>query len=227
LLARKVNHPYSIGYALFHNGLLNMWLKNYEIAQESAQTLQELAEAHGFRIWNAVGSCLLGAALVGLGSAEKGLALIDQGLDAYRGLKTPPVFWPMLLHLCAGAYHTASKPEVGLHMMNEAIEAGSSSAARTGLSEFLIRMAALLLAISSDNAAEAESLYQQAVLNAQEVHAPMLELRAAMGLSRLWNQQGKKEQARKVLSEAYSKITEGFTTADLKEASALLADLSE
>jgi predicted ATPase len=112
-------------------------------------------------------------------------------------------------------------------MMNEAIEAGSSSAARTGLSEFLIRMAALLLAISSDNAAEAESLYQQAVLNAQEVHAPMLELRAAMGLSRLWNQQGKKEQARKVLSEAYSKITEGFTTADLKEASALLADLSE
>jgi predicted ATPase len=55
----------------------------------------------------------------------------------------------------------------------------------------------------------------------------MLELRAAIGLSRLWNQQGKKEQARKVLNEAYSKITEGFTTADLKEASALLADLSE
>jgi predicted ATPase len=227
LLARKVNHPYSIAYALFHNGLLNVWLKNYEIAQESAQEVLELAEAHGFRIWNAVGSCLLGTALVGLGSTEKGLALIEQGLDAYRGLKTPPVFWPMLLHLCAGAYGAASKPEVGLHMMNEAIEVGSSSAARTGTSEFLIRMAALLLAVSSDHAAEAEALYQQAVLNAQEVHAPMLELRAAIGLSRLWNQQGKKEQARKVLNEAYSKITEGFTTADLKEASALLADLSE
>ena len=227
LLARKMNHPYSITYALFHNGLLNVWLKNYEIAQESAQALLELAKAHGFQIWSAVGSCLLGTALVGLGSTEKGLALIEQGLDAYRGLKTPPVFWPMLLHLCAGAYGAASKPEVGLHMMNEAIEVGSSSAARTGTSEFLILMAALLLAVSSDHAAEAEALYQQAVLNAQEVHAPMLELRAAIGLSRLWQEQGNKEGARKVLNEAYSKMTEGFTTADLKEASALLADLSE
>jgi predicted ATPase len=62
---------------------------------------------------------------------------------------------------------------------------------------------------------------------ADEVHAPMLELRAATRLSRLWHEQGNTEQARKTLNEAYSKITEGFTTADLKEARALLADLSE
>lgn len=227
LLARKMDHPYSISYALFHNGLLNVWLQNYEIAQESAQAVLELAEAHGFRIWSAVGWCLLGAALVGLGSTEKGLTLIEQGLNAYRGLKTPPVFWPQLLHLCAGAYGAVSKPEVGLHMMNEAIEIGFSSPARTLASEFLILKAALLLALSSDNVAEAEVLYQQAVLNAQEVHVPMLELRAAMRLSRLWREQGNKEQARKLLNEAYSKITEGFSTADLREASALLADLSE
>lgn len=83
------------------------------------------------------------------------------------------------------------------------------------------------MALSSGNAAEAEVLYEQAVLNAQEVHAPMLELRAAIGLSRLWHEQGDKERARKVLSAAYAKITEGFTTPDLKEASTLLADLSE
>jgi predicted ATPase len=227
LLARKVNHPYSIAYTLFHNGLLNMWLRNYEVARESAQAVLEFAEVHGFRIWNAVGSCLLGAALVGLGSAERGLALIAQGLEAYRGIKTPPVFWPMLLHLCAGAYHAAAKPEVGIHMLDEALEIGSSSSARTLASEFLILKGALLLSLSSDNAAEAEFLYQQAVKNAQEVHTPMLELRAAIGLSRLWHAQGNTEQARKVLNEAYSKMTEGFTTADLKEASALLADLSE
>jgi len=226
-LARKMNHPYSITYALFHNGLLNIWLKNYEIAQESAQALLELAEAHGFQIWSAVGSCLLGAALVGLGSTEKGLALIEKGRNTYRGLKTPPVFLPLLLHLCAGAYRAASKPEAGLHMVNEAIEIGSSSSARTLVSEFLILKGALLLSLSSDNAAEAEALCQQALLNAREVHAPMLELRAAIRLSRLWHEQGNKEQARKVLNEAYSKITEGFTTADLKEASTLLADLSE
>jgi predicted ATPase len=112
-------------------------------------------------------------------------------------------------------------------MMDEVLEIGSSSPARTLASEFLILKGALLLMLSPDNTAEAEVLYQQAVLNARDVHTPMLELRAAIGLSHLWQEQGKKEQAQKVLNEAYSKITEGFATADLKEASALLADLSE
>jgi predicted ATPase len=228
LLARKMNHPYSITYALFHNGLLNVWLKNYKSAQESAQTLLELAEVHGFQIWRAVGSCLLGTTLVELGSAEKGLALIEQGLNAYQNLKSPPVFLPKLLHLCAGAHGAASKPETGLHMLNEAMEVvGSSKSANTFASEFLSLKAALLLALSSDHASEAEALYEQAVLNAQEVHAPMLELRAAIGLSRLWHEQDDVVRARKVLSEAYSKITEGFTTPDLKEASALLTELSK
>jgi ATP/maltotriose-dependent transcriptional regulator MalT len=227
-LARKMNHPYSITYALFHNGLLNVWLKNYKSAQESAQTLLELAETHGFQIWKAVGSCLLGTTLVELGSAEKGLALIEEGLNAYQNLKSPPVFWPTLLHLCAGAHGAASRPETGLHMLNEAMEVvGSSKSADTFASEFLMLKAALLLALSSDHASEAETLYEQAVLNAQEVHAPMLELRAAIGLSRLWHEQGDMLRARKVLSEAYSKITEGFATPDLKDASALLTELSK
>jgi tetratricopeptide (TPR) repeat protein len=223
-----MNHPYSITYALFHNGLLNVWLKDYQSAQESAETLLELAEAHGFQIWRAVGSCLLGTTLVELGSAEKGLALIEEGLNAYQNLKSPPVFWPMLLNLCASAHGAASKPETGLDMLNEAMEvAGSSKSADMFASEFLRLKATLLLALSSDHAAEAKALYEQAVLNAREVHAPMLELRAAIGLSRLWHAQGDKARARKVLSEAYSKITEGLATPDLKEASTLLNDLTE
>ena len=226
MLARKINHPYSITYALFHNGLLNVWLKNYEIAQESAQAVLELAEEHGFQIWHAVGLCVRGAALVGMGSIDKGLALIDQGMSAYQGLKTPPVFWPLLLHLCAGAYGAASRPEDGLPLMDEAIGIASASSAKTMASEFLILKGELLLALSADHAAEAETWYQQAVGNAQEVRAPLLELRAATRLSRLWKEQGQREQARKLLSAAYARITEGFTTADLKEAAALLEDLS-
>jgi hypothetical protein len=134
----------------------------------------------------------------------------------------------MLLHLCAGAYGAASKPESGLRMVNEAMEVSSSKgSSQTFTSEFLLLKGTLLLALSSDNAAEAKVLYEQGVLNAQEVHAPMLELRAAIGLSRLCQEQGDNERARKVLSEAYSKITEGFATPDLKEATTLLADLSE
>jgi predicted ATPase len=227
-LARKMNHPYTIIYALFHNGLLNLWLKNYGITEENAQAVLELAQEHGYQIWNAVGLCLHGAALVSLDSVDEGLAQIEQGIKAYRGLKTPPVFWPLLLHLCAGAYGKASKPAEGVPLMNEAIEVASASggSGKTLKSEFLIQMGELLLSISAQNAAEVEALYQQAVDNAREVHTPMLELRAAMRLSPLWQEQGKQEQARKLLSDAYTKMTEGFTTHDMTEASALLADLS-
>ncbi len=111
--------------------------------------------------------------------------------------------------------------------MNEAVQVASASPSKTLASEFFILQGELLLALSPDNASEAESWFQQAVGNAREVHAPMLELRAALRLSRLWHERGDNERARKVLDEAYAKITEGFTTADLKEAGAFLADLPE
>ena len=226
-LAKKFNHPYSIAYARFHNGLLNLWLKNYEVTEENAQQVLALAQEHGFHIWNAVGLCLHGASLVGLDSIDEGLPQIEQGIQSYRTLKTPPVFWPLLLHLCAGAYGTASKPQEGLSLMNAAIKAASKGTGKTLKSEFLILKGELLLAISSQNATEAELLYQEAVNNAQAVHASLLELRAALKLSRLWQEQGKKEQARKVLSDAYTKMTEGFATHDMLEASAFLTNLSE
>jgi tetratricopeptide (TPR) repeat protein len=225
-LAQNMNHPYSLAYAQFHNGLLHLWLRNPEVAQERGQAVLNLAEEHGFQIWNAVGTCLRGAALVTMGSIEMGLVLIEKGIDAYRGLKTPPVFWPLLLYLCAGAYRAASRPEEGLVLMKEAIEFETAGSSKALVSEFLILQGELLLALSSTNTAEAEYCFQQAVDNARAGHAPMLELRAAMRLSRLWQEQGKVEQARKLLYESYTKMTEGFALPDLKEAKAQLEDLS-
>jgi tetratricopeptide (TPR) repeat protein len=227
-LARKLNHPYSLTYAQFHNGLLNMWLKNYEIARDSAEAVLELAETYGFRIWSAVGSCLCGAALVNIGRIDDGLVLAEQGLKAYRGLQTPPVFWPLLLHLCAGAYGAASRPQDGLPLLDEAMAAEkySSSSNDSLTPEFLLLKGDLLLALSSDNAVDAESLYQDAVNNAREAGAAMVELQATTKLSRLWQNQGKSDQAQALLNAAYSKITEGISTADMKEAKTLLATLS-
>jgi predicted ATPase len=227
-LAQKLNHPYSLTYAQFHHGLLHMWLRNYEIARDSAQAVVQLAEVYGFQIWNAIGSCLRGAALVNIGGIAEGLALAEQGLKAYRGLKTPPVFWPLLLHLCAAAYGAASRPEDGLPLLDEAIaaEKGNASSSDSLSAEFLVLKGDLLLAISSDNTADAEFLYQSAVKSARAVGAAMVELQAAMRLSRLWQNRGELEQARELLSAAYSKITEGFTTADMKDATALLDTLT-
>jgi predicted ATPase len=106
------------------------------------------------------------------------------------------------------------------------LEIESADSAQTLVSEFLLLQGELLLALSSENLAEAESCYQKAVDNARTVQAPLLELRAAMRLSRLWRKQGKPEEAQRLLNEAYTKMTEGFTLPDLKEAKALLADWS-
>jgi tetratricopeptide (TPR) repeat protein len=225
-VAQRLNHPYSLTYAQFHHGLLYMWLRDYETARTSAEAVVELGESYGFRIWSAVGSCLRGAALVNIGEAAEGLSLIEQGLEAYRGLRTPPVFWPLLLHLCAGAYGAASRPEDGLPLLNEAIAVDKSNSSDSLAPEFLILKGDLLLALSSDNTVETESLYQSALNSAGVVSAAMVELQAAMRLSRLWQSQGKPEQAREVLNAAYSRITEGFTTADMKDAAALLDALS-
>jgi hypothetical protein len=204
-----------------------MWLRNPEIALESAEVVLQLAETHGFHIWSAIGSCLRAAALIKTGVTDEGLTLIEQGMNTYRGLKTPPVFWPLLLHLCAGAYGAASRPEEGLRLLDEALVAESGSKSTGALAtEFSVLKGDLMLASSSANVGDAEAIYRWALHNAQEADAPMVELRAAMRLSRLWSSQGRTEQARELLNEAYSKITEGFATPDLKETRAILVALS-
>jgi predicted ATPase len=84
----------------------------------------------------------------------------------------------------------------------------------------------LLLALSTDNAAEAEPCFHQALDIARRQQAMSLELRAATSLSRLWQRQGKRDDARDLLAPIYGWFTEGFDTADLQEAKALLTTLA-
>src|SRR5438128_3004496 len=157
-----------------------------------------------------------------MSDAEEGLTLIKEAVEKYQELKTPPVFWPLLLHLQAGACGLAGRPRDGLDLLNEAIAIAEHSGRKPLSSEFFQLKGDLLLIHSPDNLAEAESWFQDGLDVAVDVQAPMLELRAALRLSRLWRDQSKTEPARKLLSEAYAKFTEGFTTADLREAKALL-----
>ena len=85
---------------------------------------------------------------------------------------------------------------------------------------------ALLLALSGDNNTGAHSCFQQALHVARRQQAKSLELRAAISLGRLWQRQGKRGTARHLLTESYGWFTEGFDTADLREAQALLDELS-
>jgi tetratricopeptide (TPR) repeat protein len=225
-LAQQLDRPFSVTYALFHNGLLHLWLRELEIARARAEALLEVAENYEFQVWSAVGTCLNGAALAGLGSAEEGLALIRRGRTNYQRLKTPPVFFPLLLTLEAEACGVAARPADGVILINGALEIAERAGRTAMLAMFCWLKGELLLAVSRDNLVEAEALLRRALDIATDVQTPMLELRAAISLSRLWREQGKTEQARKLLGDAYAKLTEGFGKPDLKQASALLADWS-
>src|SRR5688572_11035638 len=96
-LATRLNHPFSLAYALFHTGLLHLWRREVELVQERAQAALEIAEQHEFQIWRALAICLQGAALAGMGRAEEGLLQVNRGIDLYQELKTPPIFWPILV----------------------------------------------------------------------------------------------------------------------------------
>ncbi|MGH7850737.1 MAG: ATP-binding protein [Thermodesulfobacteriota bacterium] len=225
-IATNLNHPYSLAYALFHAGLLHLWRREVELVQDRARAVIHIAEKHDFQVWRAVAICLHGAALAGMGHSVEGLTQFSQGINLYQELKTPPIFWPLLLYMWAGVYGQGGKSKEGLTQIDEALEIISHSSARALLPEFCRLKGELLLALSRENVTEAELLFQEALEVAQMLQARMLELRASLSLSRLMRDQGKTEHARQVLNDAYVRMTEGFTIADLEDARSFLAELS-
>ncbi|MDQ5854582.1 MAG: hypothetical protein M3380_21420 [Chloroflexota bacterium] len=223
-LANRLNHPFSMAYALFHTGFLHLWRREVERVEERAQAALAIAEEHAFQIWKALAICLQGAALAGMGRAEEGLQQVNRGIELYQALTTPPIFWPLLLSIRAEVYAQAGRPAEGVILINEALDV-SGPKARDPLTAELCRLKGeLLRARSPEQAAEAEPWFRQALEIAQEREARMVELRAAISMSRLWRAHGKADEGRRLLSEAYGSMTEGFATADLQEARALLAE---
>jgi predicted ATPase len=117
------------------------------------------------------------------------------------------------------------QPAEGLPLLEEALVAVHSTGERFYEAE-LHRLKGELLLLATDKEAEAEACFQQALAIARHQQAKSWELRAAMSLSRLWQQQGKRTAARELLAPVYGWFTEGFDTADLHEAKALLETLA-
>jgi adenylate cyclase len=222
-LATRLNHPYSRAYALFHASYLHLGRRECEPVQERAQAVLDIAEEHEFLTWKAVATCLHGAALAGMGRAEEGVAQVRQGIHLYQGLNTPPVFLSLLLYIQAEAYGQVGQPGQGIVMLDQALEHFGLDSEDLLTAEFYRLKGELLLALSPDHALEAENWFQRALKAAQKRELPIFELRAGMSLCRLWQDQGKADQGRQLLSEAYARFTEGFTTADLLEAKDLLS----
>jgi predicted ATPase/class 3 adenylate cyclase len=217
-VATELEHPLSLAYGLYHAGYLHLWRREAELVRDRAERLLRLVDEHDFPIWRALGTCLLGAAAA-MGQGEEGLAKVRQGVDLYQGLKAPPVFWPMLRALEAGVYAQAGRVTEGLAMLDEALEIATRGSGTTMVPELQLLKGDLLLALG--DGAGPESWFQRAFDLAQRLDARMSQLRAAVRLCRLRSDRDG-EAAGAQLRAVYDTFTEGFTTADLTEARALL-----
>jgi predicted ATPase len=132
---------------------------------------------------------------------------------------------PRFLALLAEAYGHRGQAEAGLSVVAEALAVAQRTGERRDEAEISRVQGELLLQHAVPNAPEAEACFQQALALARRQQAKSWELRAAMSLARLWQQQGKQPEARELLAEIYGWFTEGFDTADLQDAKALLEAL--
>ena len=224
-LAQEVAHPFSLNIALIWSAILHQWRREAPAAHDLAVASTTVATQQGFVFCLARATILHGWALAMQGQGGAGIAEIRQGLAA--SLSTGDSGWqPYFLGLMAEAYGEDGHYEAGLNTLAEALAMMDAMEVRFYGAELYRLKGELSLRQSSNNETEAESCFQQAITFAQTQSAKSWELRAATNLSRLWQQQGKHDEARELLAPVYGWFTEGFDTADLQAAQGLLEALS-
>jgi predicted ATPase len=184
-----------------------------------------IASEHGYAQQMVTGTIREGVRLAEQGQVEEGYALVRQGLAAWRHLGVQ-LRQPLMLALLADALLKAEHAEEGLRAVAEAIECVNRTGERWYEAELYRLKGELLRSQLSANDTEAEICFHQAISIAQSQSAKSWELRAAMSLARLWQRQGKRDEAWQLLHDVYSWFTEGLDTADLQDAKGLLDALS-
>jgi predicted ATPase len=224
-LAQQLVDPLSRVWALSNAALFHQFRREVHFTQERAEASIHLATAQGFPYWIAHSAMVCGWVLVHQGQAQAGIAQIQQGLTAWRATGTD-LLRPYYLALLAEAHGALGQPETGLGVLTEALALVDTTGERWYESECYRLKGELLLRQNTDNQAEAEACFHHALEIARSQQAKSFELRTATSLARLWQQQGKRQEAHALLAPVYGWFTEGFDTADLQEAQALLDALA-
>jgi predicted ATPase len=236
-LALELAHPFSLAFALNWAATVHQFRREAQATQEQAEALIALATEHGFGLWVPFATVLRGWALAEQGHSEEGIAGMRQGAEGWRATGAE-VDRPYFLALLAEAYGQAGEVETALDLLAQGLalaqkydEVYWEPELHRLRGELLLTQAAgkgtaLAAATRPSTLAEAETLFRQAIDVARRHDAKSLELRAVVSLSRLWQRQGRREEARQRLAEIYGWFTEGFDTPDLQEAGAMLTELS-
>ena len=225
-LAQEVAHPLSQVLAQVWLACLHQFRQEAQAAHDWAADSIALAAQQGFSpLYVAWATVPQGWALTRQEQWVAGMAKLREGSEA--ALTTGSELWhPYFLALRAEATGAAGQPEDGQRLLAEAQGVMARTDERFYEAELSRLTGMLHLAHSPAAQAEAEAHMRHALEVARQQEAKSLELRAAVSLARLWQQQDRRDDARELLAPIYSWFTEGFDTADLQEAKALLEALS-
>jgi class 3 adenylate cyclase/predicted ATPase len=223
-LVQTLDHPYTHARYFNWSGILHQLRRDAPTVLERAEAAAPVAAKQGLAMVLAVAPIIRGWAVAMQGRGAEGLALIQQGLEAYRatgaGLQRPH-----FLVLLAEVHGMLGQAAVGLVALSEARAAMEESGERYYEAELYRVEGELLLTQDPPDEDGAEACFRSALEVARRQHARSLELRAATSLARLWLRRGKAEEARQALAEIYASFTKGFEAPDLQAARAVLASL--
>jgi predicted ATPase len=224
-LAHDLSLPFDLARTLPHAAMLYLLRREADAVQEHADAAIALCTAQGSSLYLTFATGIQGWALAMRGQAAEGLAQLHRGVAEAEeaGVELLRVGF---LHWLAEVYGGLGRVGEAVHRLAEAltvIETGHSQ-----IEADIYRLKGeLLWSASADTVDEAEACFQRAISIARRQHAKSWELRAAMGLARLWQSQGKRADARELLAPIYGWFSEGFDTPDLQTAHALLEELGD
>jgi predicted ATPase/DNA-binding winged helix-turn-helix (wHTH) protein len=224
-LAQTLAHPYSQATAEFYAISLHYCCRETSAIQVHTDALLTLSTTQQFAQWAAHGTFWQGWILAVQGQGLVGMAQMHQGLAAIMATGQRVTRLRYLVLLAETAMHAGQGAE-GLRLLAELRATLEESKEDTWLVEAHRIQGELLLRKAVPDEPQAEAYFQQALAIARRRQVKSWELRAAMSLSRLWQRQGKPDEARQLLAPIYGWFTEGFDTADLQDARALLEALS-
>jgi class 3 adenylate cyclase/predicted ATPase len=224
-LAYALSDPFSLAFARCQAAWVYQFCRDVPAVHEQAEATVALSTEHGFPLWAAGGTSIRGWALGMQGQGQEGLAHVRQGITAWRATGAS-LNVPYLCTVLAEVYDYLGHPADGLQALAEARTLVEQHDERWWEAEIYRLQGVLLLRQPGIPPAEAETCFRQALDVARRQEARSLELRAAMSLSRLWQQRGKQAEAYNLLAPIYGWFTEGFDTADLQAAKALLDEWS-
>ena len=209
-------------YALEIASLVSIWSGDLDATERYVTALFDYSARPALAAWHRPARCYDGVRLIKRGSMVEGLELLRATLEDLRATSFIP-YYPFMLGTLAQGLAGGGHVAQALATIDEALAKSNRDDERWWIAELLrIKAGLILLAEDADAAPTAEALLQDSLAWTRRQGALSLELRCATDLARLWQQQGRAAPARDLLAPIYGRFTEGYATADLEAARALL-----